>query len=220
MNKIATDRDTRSETELVERAKKGDMQAFQSLIAPCHSRLIRMLIRVTRDIDDARDALQEAMLKAFTRIGQFRGDSAFFPWMRSIALNQALLSLRARRTRCNVFLPLLEGENGECMVDPAEPGPGPEHWQNAKECGTVLSRIVSELSPRYREVFEMRCVHELSTGETSKRLGIPAPMVKSRLHRARTTIRARFSAITTRRPTARARSTMPNNKMAAQVPEV
>ena len=177
---------------LVAAAKNGDHQAYAELCRRHSQQIFKRVLRITGNISDAEDALQEALLKAYVHIGRFEGRSAFSSWLTRIAINSALMLLRRKRSH-----PVYDFESGTEMDDfnlpePVETSRSPEESciQNALE--NELAQAVRYLPPNLRVVMQMRYREEASIAEIAKMLGISEPAVKSRLVRARLQIRKRL----------------------------
>jgi len=174
---------------LVAAAKNGDHQAYAELCRRHSQRTLRTVLRITRNIADAEDTLQEALLKAYTHIGQFDGRSAFSSWLTRIAINAALMLLRKRRSQ-----PVHSFETDPQVEDfkfpePMETSHNPEESciQNALE--NELAKAIRYLPPSLRDVVQHRYREHASVAQTAKTLGISESAVKSRLFRARSKIR-------------------------------
>src|SRR3984957_6354175 len=175
---------------LVAAAKNGDHQAYAELCRRHSQRTLRMVLRITRNIADAEDTLQEALLKAYTHIGDFDGRSAFSSWLTRIAINAALMLLRKRRSQ-PVYGFETDPEEEFSLPEPAETSYNPEESciQNALE--NELAKAIRYLSPCLRVVIELRC-QDASMAQIAKMVGISESAVKSRLARARLQIRKRL----------------------------
>jgi RNA polymerase sigma-70 factor (ECF subfamily) len=174
---------------LVAAAKDGDHQAYAELCRRHSKQLLRTVLRITRNIEDAEDTLQEALLKAYVHIGGFDGRSAFSSWLTRIAINSALMLLRKKRSRpvCNFES---DPDVGDFKLpEPMEPSYNPEESfiQNALE--DELAYGIRYLSPSLRVVMQIRYRKDASMAEIAKMLGISESAVKSRLLRARSQIR-------------------------------
>src|ERR1700722_13665569 len=139
---------------LVAAAKSGDHQAYAELCRRHSQRTLRMVLRITRNIADAEDTLQESLLKAYTHIGEFDGRSAFSSWLTRIAINNALMLLRKRRSQPVYSFeadPQAEDFN---FPEPTETSLNPEESciQNALE--NELARAIRYLPPGLRDVIE------------------------------------------------------------------
>jgi len=182
------------ESSLVAQAKAGDQAAFSELVTHYERKIYRLAKNITRNDEDAEDVLQDAFLKAYTHLDNFKGDSKFYTWIVRIAVNEALMRLRKRKTDRNV--PLDEPvELGEETVarEIAVWEDNPEQRYSKEEWRAILDSAVDDLKPDFRTVFVLRDIEELSTEETAETLGISVPAVKSRLLRARLALRERLT---------------------------
>jgi RNA polymerase sigma-70 factor (ECF subfamily) len=181
------------EPALVMAAKAGDIPAFETLVGRYERKIFRLTQNITQNREDAEDAMQEAFLKAFEHLDNFQGNSRFYTWLVRIAVNQALMKLRKRRP--NVVSLDQELDTGEDMMprDVEDWGPSPEERYGQTELGNILGKVISELNPQFRIVFQLRDIEELSTEETAEALGLSVPAVKSRLLRARLKLRERLN---------------------------
>ena len=178
------------ESALVAQAKAGDQNAFTELVNRYERKIYRLAKNITRNDEDAEDVLQDAFLKAYTHLDNFKGDSKFYTWIVRIAVNEALMRLRKRKTDRSV--PLDEPvELGEETVqrEIAVWEDNPEQQYSQEEWRRILNEAVESLKPDFRTVFVLRDIEELSTEETAETLGISVPAVKSRLLRARLALR-------------------------------
>ena len=178
------------ESALVAQAKAGDQNAFSELVNRYERKIYRLAKNITRNDEDAEDVLQDAFLKAYTHLDNFKGDSKFYTWIVRIAVNEALMRLRKRKTDRTV--PLDEPvELGEETVarEIAVWEDNPEQQYSQEEWRRILDEAVDKLKPDFRTVFVLRDIEELSTEETAETLGISVPAVKSRLLRARLALR-------------------------------
>ena len=165
---------------LVAAAKNGDHQAYAELCRRHSQRTLRTVLRITRNIADAEDTLQESLLKAYTHIGEFDGRSAFSSWLTRIAINNALMLLRKRRSQ-----PVHSFETDPQVEDfkfpePMETSHNPEESciQNALE--NELAKAIRYLPPSLRDVVQHRYREHASVAQTAKTLGISESAVKSR----------------------------------------
>ena len=182
------------ESALVARAKSGDMDAFSELVTDYERRVFRMTKRITQNDDDAEDVLQETFLKAYTHLDNFQGNSKFYTWLVRIAVNEALMKLRKRRSDRTVPLdePINTGED-EMIREIAVWDENPEESYSREELGAVLNEAVQSLKPAYRTVFVLRDIEELSIEETAEALNLSISAVKSRLLRARLQLREKLT---------------------------
>jgi RNA polymerase sigma-70 factor, ECF subfamily len=182
------------ESSLVARAKAGDPTAFSELVSHYDRRVFRMAKQITQNDDDAEDVLQEAFLKAYTHLDDFQGNSKFYTWIVRIAVNEALMKLRKRRSDRTVPLdePIDTGED-EVAREIAVWDENPEETYSREELAELLDEAVQSLKPAYRTVFVLRDIEELSIEETAEALGLSISAVKSRLLRARLQLREKLT---------------------------
>jgi RNA polymerase sigma-70 factor, ECF subfamily len=180
------------EAELIERVLKGDDEAFRELVRPCEHAVFMATQVILRNEADAEDAAQEAVLKAFTNLANFRGDSKFSTWLIRIATNEALMKLRKQRHQKlhDSLDEQREGEEGDYVPrDFADWREIPSEAVQKKELQQALSRALASLTPKHRDVFVLRDVQHFSIEETAQWLGIRKSAVKTRLLRARLQMR-------------------------------
>jgi RNA polymerase sigma factor (sigma-70 family) len=178
-----------SDMYLVAAAKNGDHQAYAELCRRHSKQILRTVLRITRNISDAEDALQEALLKAYVHIGGFEGRSAFSSWLTRIAINNALRLLRKRRSQLVYGFETDPEADDFSLPEPTETSYNPEESciQNALE--NELAKAIRYLSPCLRVVIELQCQEDAPMAQIAKTLGISESAVKSRLIRARSRIR-------------------------------
>jgi len=184
------------ETALVDLARQGDDTAFTALVSRYDRKIFRLAKNITQNDEDAEDVLQDAFLKAYTHLDRFNGDSKFYTWIVRIAVNEALMKLRKRRSDKMVSLDE-EIDTGEEQVtrEIAVWDGDPEQKYGQAELRQILDEAVQNLKPAFRSVFHLRDVEELSTEETAEVLGLSVPAVKSRLLRARLQLRERLTKV-------------------------
>jgi RNA polymerase sigma factor (sigma-70 family) len=177
---------------LVAAAKNGDHQAYAELCRRHSQRTLRMVLRITRNIPDAEDTLQEALLKAYTHIGDFDGRSAFSSWLTRIAINAALMLLRKRRSKSVYGFEVDPGADDFILPEPAETSYNPEQSCIQSALENELAQAIRYLPPNLRVVMQIRYGEDAPIAEIAKTLGISVSAVKSRLARARLQIRKRL----------------------------
>jgi RNA polymerase sigma-70 factor (ECF subfamily) len=182
------------EAALVARAKAGDTAAFSELVKQYDRRVFRMAKQITQNEEDAEDVLQETFLKAYSHLDDFQGNSRFYTWLVRIAVNEALMKLRKRRSDKSVPLdePIEIGED-ELVREIAVWDENPEDQYSREELAEILDEAVQSLKPAYRTVFVLRDIEELSIEETAKALNLSISAVKSRLLRARLQLREKLT---------------------------
>jgi RNA polymerase sigma-70 factor (ECF subfamily) len=182
------------ETPLVAQSREGDTAAFGELVRRYEGKIFRLAQHVTQNREDAEDVLQETFLKAYEHLDQFQGNSKFYTWIVRIAVNQALMKLRRRKTDKSVSLDETIDTGEDTVVrEIAAWDENPEQQFSRDELGGILDTAVQSLEPPYRSVFMLRDIDELSTEETAEALGLSIPAVKSRLLRARLQLREKLT---------------------------
>ena len=181
---------------LVAEAKAGSYEAFEELVNRYENKIYRLGVNITGSPEDAEDVLQEAFLKAFQHLGEFRADSRFYTWLVRIAVNEALMKLRKRRSDRSVPLEDEIGEDGEPIPrELADWKPNPEQIFAQAEIEDILRDAAQKLPATYRTVFLLRDVEDLSTAETASVLNLSEGTVKARLFRARLMLREELSKV-------------------------
>jgi RNA polymerase sigma-70 factor, ECF subfamily len=177
----------------VRAAKRGDPNAFETLVNRYENKIFRLAMNITQNREDAEDTMQEAFLKAFEHLDEFQGNSRFYTWLVRIAVNQALMKLRKRRPNQVSLDEPVETEDDLMPREVEDWGPSPEERFAQTELNGILSSVISELDPPFRIVFQLRDMEGLSTEETAEIMGLSAPAVKSRLLRARLKLRQKLN---------------------------
>ena len=180
------------EPVLVAAAKSGDAAAFEELVNRYERKIFRLTMNITRNREDAEDAMQDAFMKAYSHLNNFQEDSRFYTWLVRIAANEALMRLRKRRPNQVSLDEPVEGEDDLMPREIQDWGPSPEQRFAQSEMHKILDQVIDQLDPDFRTVFVLRDIEELSTEETAAALGISVPAVKSRLLRARLKLRQKL----------------------------
>lgn len=182
------------EAALVQRAQQGDTAAFAELVKKYERKIYRVALHITNNQEDAEDVLQESFLKAYSHLNGFEGNSKFYTWIVRIAVNEALMKLRKRKTSRAVSIDE-EVDTGEDYVtrEFADWEEDPEQRYSREELREILDKAISSLRPAFRSVFVLRDIEDLSTEETAEALDLSIPAVKSRLLRARLQLRDKLS---------------------------
>ena len=186
------------ETRLVAEAKRGHQGAFGELCERHSEKLFHTTLRITRNREDAEDALQDSLLSAFVHIRKFDGRSSFYTWLTRIAINCALMKLRKNRACHEVSIDEpVENSEERKRCEPADGTPNPEARCVQRERETMVSMAVRRLRPAIREAVQIRHLQEFSIKETAQTLGISVEATKGRLFHARVALRksARLTSI-------------------------
>src|SRR5438067_6353161 len=182
--------DNRDEGTLIRRIRNGERDLFYDLVRPYERRVYAAAYAILHNEADAQDAAQEAVLKAFKNFRQFREEARFSTWLIQIAVNEA--RMRRRKEHADVIEPILDRQEEDGSYTPrdfADWREIPSETLERKEIRQKLVEALASLGEKYREVFILRDVEQLSIEETAKALGISIPSVKTRLLRARLMLR-------------------------------
>jgi RNA polymerase sigma-70 factor (ECF subfamily) len=179
---------------LVRACKNGDCAAFEEIVKRYDRKLFRIAQYIVHNQEDAEDAVQEAFLKAFQHLGQFREEAKFSTWLIRIAMNQALIMLRKSRSKKEVSIDGdSQSEDGNLPIEIADWAPNPEDLYRTVQLREILRKTLQKLGPGLRVVFVLRDIEGLSLQETSDTLGLSVVAVKARSFRARLQLRERLS---------------------------
>jgi RNA polymerase sigma-70 factor (ECF subfamily) len=179
--------------DLVHACKNGDVAAFEQLVKRYDRKLLRIAQHVTHNREDAQDAVQEAFLKAFQKLDQFREDSTFSTWLIRITLNQSLMKVRKQRRLTREISLGQESETDVLPMEVTDWSPNPEQRYLASELRDILVDALNGLRPILRTVFVLRDIEGLSTVQTAQALNVSHTAVKARLWRARLQLRERLN---------------------------
>jgi len=180
------------EADLVRRAAAGEAQAVRAIIRSHNQRLYRLVRAVLRNNADAEDVLQEAYLRAFANLDGFQGEASLSTWLSRIALNAALMRLRAQK-RMKRAAPAPELAKAEIIPFPhASSIADPERVMAQRQLLHLVEEATDALPEAFRLVFVARVIEGLSVEETAALLELAPATVKTRLHRARKLIRMRL----------------------------
>jgi RNA polymerase sigma-70 factor (ECF subfamily) len=180
------------ERELIDRIRHGERERFAELIRPYERRVYVTALAILQNDADAQEVAQEAILKAFAHLNQFRGDSRFSTWLTRVTINEA--RMRRRKQHAEIMKPFneLESEDDEGQFIPqdfADWREIPSEELERKEVRDLLRKALASIADKYREVFVLRDIQHLSIEETAEAIGITPGTVKTRLLRARLMLR-------------------------------
>lgn len=183
------------ESRLVERARRGDVAAFEALISQHEKRIYGLAYRLTGNHEDASDMAQEAFVRAYTSLGEFRGDSSFSTWLHRIVYNACRDELRRRqRQRVSFLDEPMDKEDGELARQWADPGDGPEQALERRELQRLVREAVLGLDEDHRDILILRDFQDLTYEQIRDVLGVSLGTVKSRLNRARAALKEALQA--------------------------
>ena len=175
--------------ELLARARRREEAAVRAIIRDNNRRLFRLARSIVRDDSEAEDVVQEGYVRAFTRLGEFRGESSLSTWLTRIVINEALGRLRRRRPSVEwESIEAIGGTEAQIIPFPSSQ-PDPERAMAQREIHHLLERAIDALPEPFRVVLVARLVEEMSIEETAELLDLRPETVKTRLHRARRLLR-------------------------------
>jgi len=176
------------EAELVRRSLARDELAFRAIMLRHNRKLYRIARGIVRNDADAEDVVQEAYVRAFMHLKEFRGDASLGTWLSRIVINEALGRLRRKQSRPEVQAdePRLEAQ---IIQFPHTANDDPEKTMAQRQILQLVEQATDKLPENFRLVFITRVIEGMSVEETSEILGIPPETVKTRLHRARRMVR-------------------------------
>jgi len=179
--------------DLIKRSRQGDIEAFEQLISKYQQKVYNIAYRLMGNPHDANDLAQEALIKVFKSIKNFRGDASFGTWVYHIIINVCRDELRKRsRYHVSSLDEPFNGEDGPINKEVADLSASPERIYEQKESGEYLQGLINSLNPEYRMVVIMRETLGYSYEEIATELDINLGTVKSRLNRARKYLRDRI----------------------------
>ena len=183
--------DREVDQQLVERAQRGDKRAFELLVVKYQRKLGRLLSRLVRDPGEVEDVTQEAFIKAYRALPNFRGDSAFYTWLYRIAINTAknyLVALGRRAPTTTEF----DNEEAESFedADALRDTATPEAELLTREIATTVNHAMEALPDDLRTAITLREIEGLSYEEIASVMNCPIGTVRSRIFRAREAIAA------------------------------
>ncbi|VVD81115.1 MULTISPECIES: RNA polymerase sigma factor RpoE [Pandoraea] len=178
---------------LVERVQKGDKAAFELLVAKYHRKIIRLVSRLVRDAAEVEDVTQEAFIKAYRALPQFRGESAFYTWLYRIAVNTAKnhLATQGRRAPTSTEANAEEAETF-AEADQLRDINTPESMLMSKQIAQTVNAAMEALPDELRTAITLREIEGLSYEEIAEAMGCPIGTVRSRIFRAREAIASRL----------------------------
>jgi RNA polymerase sigma factor (sigma-70 family) len=177
------------EADLIERARNGDVSAFESLVRAHQEVAYRTAWAASGGADDAEDATQEGFVKAFHALDRFRPGAPFRPWLLTIVANEARNRRRSAQRRAALAMRLPEDRR------PEDAAPSPEAAVLARERREALLAGLSRLGDADREIVTLRYLLQLSEAETAAALDVPLGTVKSRLSRSLVRLRGELAAM-------------------------
>ena len=177
------------DAELVARVQRGDKRAFDLLVLKYQRKIMRLLSRMIRDPGDVEDVAQEAFIKAYRALPQFRGDSAFYTWLYRIAINTAR-NWQAAAARRPSVPNVIETEDGETFsqIDNLTDISTPESLAAGKQIVETVNAAINALPEELRIAIVLREIEGMSYEDIAQTMGCPIGTVRSRIFRAREAI--------------------------------
>jgi RNA polymerase sigma-70 factor (ECF subfamily) len=178
-----------SDLELVRRVQRGERGAYDLLVLKYQHKVVKLVMRYLRDPADAEDVAQEAFIKAYRALPQFRGDSAFYTWLYRIAINTAKNALAARdRNPVSYELDMQGNEDGSDVISRLRDPETPEGLALTEEIRETVNQAIESLPEDLRTAIVLRELEGLSYEEIAASMDCPVGTVRSRIFRAREAI--------------------------------
>lgn len=185
-----------ADLQLVERVQSGDREAFGLLVSKYQRKLLRLVMRLVRDPAEAEDVTQEAFIKAYRALPNFRGESAFYTWLYRIGVNTAKNWLVAQGRRMPTMSEVVDDdtdgiEEGVLLRDDATP----DRVLMSRQIGETVNAAMEALPDDLRSAISLREIDGLSYEEIAQVMDCPIGTVRSRIFRAREAISARLKPL-------------------------
>jgi len=186
------------EQELLNKARSGDVLAFEQLVAKYQQKVYSLAFRYMGNEEDAYDMSQEAFLKSYKSLRNFKGDSSFGTWLYRITTNVCLDELRRRKRRNQHFSllsldePVAVGDGDEVEKEIADSAPLQDTLINRKELSSYINALLEQMKPEYRTVIILRDIMDFTYEEIAQILDCSIGTVKSRINRARNLLKKKM----------------------------
>jgi RNA polymerase sigma-70 factor (ECF subfamily) len=185
-----------SDLSLVQRVQRGERNAYDLLVLKYQHKVVKLVMRYLRDPAEAEDVAQEAFIKAYRALPQFRGDSAFYTWLSRIAINTAKNALAAReRQPVSYELDTRSGEDSPDLVSRLRDPETPEGLALTEEIRNTVNAAIEALPEDLRTAIVLRELEGLSYEEIAASMDCPVGTVRSRIFRAREAIDRRLREV-------------------------
>ena len=172
--------------QLVSEAQAGSSDSFAQLQSLYHRKLYNTIIAITKNREDAEDALQDTFLRAYLGLRRFEGRSSFYAWLTRIAINSALMILRRRHARAEVFVDSHGDDwDGNPPFEVKDAALNPEQMWAQQQRWSDVMHAINKLEPKLQAPIKVLLARECSMNEIAQALDITVAAVKARLHRAR-----------------------------------
>jgi len=184
-----------TDEQLVDSARGGDRAALERLLERHERQVYRFGLKMCRDPEAAKDVLQETLIAAARTVKDFRGASSPSTWLYAIARSFCIKQRRRSKFAPEHEESIDSAEAGHEVMQIADPGRAPDDALAGRQVERALEQAIAELDPMYREVLLLRDVEGLSAAEVAEATGVSVEAVKSRLHRARVSVREKVAPI-------------------------
>ncbi|HNS33490.1 MAG TPA: sigma-70 family RNA polymerase sigma factor [bacterium] len=181
------------ETELVEKAKSGEMWAFEKLIRRTSGKIYNLGLKLLRNKEDASDLMQETYIKAYQHLNSFRGNSAFATWLYRIATNLALMKMRRDKQQKVSVETLKETSSYSMIKEMPDWTHNPVSYFKKQEMKDILNKAIDSLPSKYKSVFVLHDMEGFPIAEVADMLSLSEPAVKTRSHRSRMYLREKLA---------------------------
>ncbi|MGA2261720.1 MAG: sigma-70 family RNA polymerase sigma factor [Acidobacteriota bacterium] len=173
----------------IEEAKTGEIGAFRKIYDQFSRKVLNFIYRMVASIEEAEDLTQETFVTVYQKLGSLKDDAKFEPWLFRIARNYVYQKYR-RRTLTMVSVDL-QDEEGRSATELVDERKDPQEAFQAGELERVVQKVIVDLPEKYREVFVLSAIHNLSYQEVAEIVGRSLPSIKTDIHRARLQVRQR-----------------------------
>ncbi len=173
-----------SDEEIIQRINDGDIDAYGSIMRRYNQRIYRIARSFITDDAAAMDVVQEAHIKAYIKLRDYRGETNFFAWLAAITRNEALMYLRKHKREVS-----MQGDKVQFFEHKTESGPLPDVLMESKQIQSLINKNIDKLPENFRIVFVLRAIEQLSVKETAVILDIKEETVKTRFFRAKRLLR-------------------------------
>lgn len=173
----------------VGKAKRGDVASYKNIYDAFARRILNFIYRMVHSPEEAEDLAQETFVAVYQKLGSLKDNGKFEPWLFCIARN---VVYQKYRTHAPLAVSIDEtDEDGRAIIQPAETRKNPDETFQAGELDDVVSGAISSLPEKYREVFVLSALQDLSYQEIAEVVGRSVSSVKTDIHRARLEVRER-----------------------------
>jgi len=174
------------EKEIIQRVIAGDHDAFEALVLANQKNVYNLALKMTRNEEDALDVSQEAFIKAYQQLANFRGESRFSVWLYRLTYNLSIDFIRKSKPDSNIIsLSFEDDDSGAAHLEIPDLRNLPEDSAIRSETRKIITESIDNLPPKHREVLVMREITDMSYDDIAKTLHVSVGTVKSRLARAR-----------------------------------